>query len=385
MANQPSKVNNKVAASPYYANYMANKGNANQSSAGRPMQRVPMSTPYYGAAPMMAPQQTVRPAAKSAAKSTVKPMPQYTEKQAKKIERQRKRQSSHFFVMRKGVCFLMFICSLLVVAMLALSFLEIMPSFTSIYAIPDNTPLDERVAADSLEDDLDISNAASDEVAEDDALTEDELLSDVYVDATEYVGVADLIYGLANGMFALGLVDEEGVSLSIAYDETLASIQAVALEYPEDSMASIAAMMYEYMPLAIAVLAVVAIISLIMSFFALFGRRIFKGFGLMGIIMTLCSVVVFIAGLATLGLMNGNPVFAEDGTITSLLDFSQLSGFLTRIISSAPATALDPLVDIMPVVYCAGIGMLAILVAPILQIVLSIFARRKLPYSIFDK
>ena len=140
-----------------------------------------------------------------------------------------------------------------------------------------------------------------------------------------------------------------------------------------------------YAPIILVVGAVFAVLLIVFAFLSLFGRRIFKGFGIMSIIMLLAGLAMFVAGLAAMGNYMGNPSITEDGVLVSVLDFSQLMNFAFGVFQGAPATALDPATDVMPLTLVSGYGMLIILVVPVVILLLSIFARKKVPYSIFDK
>ena len=150
-------------------------------------------------------------------------------------------------------------------------------------------------------------------------------------------------------------------------------------------MGSIASMAFNYAPIILVVGAVFAVLLIVFAFLSLFGRRIFKGFGIMSIIMLLAGLAMFVAGLAAMGNYMGNPSITEDGVLVSVLDFSQLMNFAFGVFQGAPATALDPATDVMPLTLVSGYGMLIRLVVPVVILLLSIFARKKVPYSIFDK
>ena len=148
-------------------------------------------------------------------------------------------------------------------------------------------------------------------------------------------------------------------------------------------MTSIAAMIFKFFPVALVLMAVTALIAAITSFLGMFNRRIFKGFGLAAIIMLVCAVVTLAAGLVALGNYNGNPQLVDEAVV-SVLDFSKIGGFVMQGITGAPATAPTD-VTMMNLVFTCGFGMLILLVVPVVILVLSFFARKKVPYSIFDR
>ena len=175
----------------------------------------------------------------------------------------------------------------------------------------------------------------------------------------------------------------EDTAIKFGYVEANTNIDEEARS--QDSMGSIASMAFNYAPIILVVGAVFAVLLIVFAFLSLFGRRIFKGFGIMSIIMLLAGLAMFVAGLAAMGNYMGNPSITEDGVLVSVLDFSQLMNFAFGVFQGAPATALDPATDVMPLKLVSGYGMLIILVVPVVILLLSIFARKKVPYSIFDK
>lgn len=379
--------------------------------AGRPAPRPGMPRPVmpmYGMPPYGAPRpQRPHP--------PVQPLPQQDTKPAKK--QRRRKESDHFFVMRKGVCFFIFVLCILVVAVFALNYLNIMPQYTSLFVKPDNTPIDERVDVES-----------EDEVDE-----EGNPLLIPYEDKSIYISAIDPIFGLLKSFGVLDMKDADGNSMSPFYDEMngvlnpapaeeaaeaateddksdaateddkdteegdTAEGEGIAAVLPEnvkptkpdaelqaqDGMTSIAAMIFKFFPVAMVLMAVTALIAAITSFLGMFNRRIFKGFGLAAIIMLVCAVVTLAAGLVALGNYNGNPQLVDEAVV-SVLDFSKIGGFVMQGITGAPATAPTD-VTMMNLVFTCGFGMLILLVVPVVILVLSFFARKKVPYSIFDR
>ena len=105
----------------------------------------------------------------------------------------------------------------------------------------------------------------------------------------------------------------------------------------------------------------------------------------MSVIMLLGGIGVLLAGMAAMGNYMGYPAYDAEGTVVSVLDFGKISDFMFGVFSGAPETALDPEVDAMPLKLVAGYGLIALVVIPVVMVILSIFARKKVPYSIFDK
>ena len=349
------------------------------------------------------------------------------------VKKNRRREKDYFFIMRRGVCFVIMLLALVWVGVFAINYLGILPEYTSFMIQPDLTPLDER---------LDVETGELDE--DGNAIVEE------YVDKSAYVSFIDPIFGALKNVAGLDMgTNENGESLSAFYDGTLAQLapesakdetegdqeeadggeeeivakaeeeedvsgddEAVEGEDTEeeiteeevvtfppqvstavitdeareaDGMTSIAAMAWTYFPIVLVVGAVFALIIFLIALFSLFGRRIYKGFGFMSIIMLLGGVAALIAGMAAMGNYMGNPMLLEDGTATSVIDFSQAVSFLTGAFSGAPATAIDPETTAQPLTMVAGYGLLIVLIIPIVILILSFFARKKVPYSIFDK
>lgn len=358
MASQ--KMSKNLMNSAYYQSYVQGK------SSSKPQTAAKFNKVAVGGQSYPYPMQTQQ---RSAPKAP--PAPQLTPKEIKKIKKQRRKERSYFFVMRKGICFLMFLMCLIIVAMLALSFIGIMPEYTSLYVKPDNTPMDAR-------EEWEAENSPNEDG------------EDVYYeDASVHIGVSEFLYGFI-GKFApdFSIDAETGESKCPNYDAVLASLKEKNEAFAEgeytDAMGTIAIYAFEYLPVAIIIMAITAVITLITSFFGMFGRRIFKGFGLAAIIMIVCAVVSVIAGLAFLGNATGYPSVEEE-FVNSVVDFSRIGDYMLRMITGAPLTEFNPEIDIMPVAVASGFTGLAILAAPVLLLVFSIFARRKMPYSIFDK
>lgn len=296
------------------------------------------------------------------------------------VKKRRRKEKEYFFIMRRGVCFLLLLFSIIWIAVIALNYLNILPNYTSFVIEKDLTPLDERLEIDTGELDDD-GNA----------------IMLPYTDQSVYVSMMDPIYGGIAAILNKPMVDGGGVSLSPFYDEIYHKIMDTPAEEEgdndgidpaartADSMMMIAQIAFPYFPLALALSALGVLILLLISLFALFGRRIFKGFFILALILVIAGVLTFIAADAAAGIFMGNPVLNEDGTVVSVIDFTRIVEFLTGAFTPAPLTAIDPEIAIEPLPLVAGYGTLALLVLPIIMLLLSFFVKRKVPYSIFDK
>lgn len=350
------------------------------------------------------------------------------------VKKNRRKEREYFFIMRRGVCFAIMLLALVWVAVFALNYLNVLPEYTSFLAQPDLTPLDEREDIDTGEVDEEgfaiveeyvdktayvsfidpIFGALKNILGLDMGTTEEGESLSAFYDGTlaqlspesvktgdEEVseGEDDIVAEAAPAEDAEGEnADEEATegegTEEGAEEETeekvvfkpQVSTAVITDEAREaDSMGSIAGMAWTYFPIVLVAGAVVALIAFLLALFSLFGRRIFKGFGIMSIIMLVAGLVAFVAGLAASGNYMGNPMMLEDGTVTSVIDFSQLMPFAMGLLNGAPATAIDPETTVAPLQMVAGYGLLIILIIPVVMLILSFFARKKVPYSIFDK
>lgn len=353
------------------------------------------------------------------------------QKQQVPVKKNRRKERDYFYIMRRGVCFFIMLLAIVWVGVFVCNYLNLIPQYTSFLVKQDLTPLDER---------LDIETGETDEDGNE--------IIESYQDKSEYLGFIDPVFGALKKVVGIGATGEDEESQSPFYDTIVGRLEsATATEEDEegedgdemvaeaaeetegeeeegdevegeegedveeeetvtvpvltidestlpvidseavaqDGMYQIATLAFTYFPVVLALGAVMAIIIAILAFCSLFGRRIFKGFGIMSVIMLLGGVFALIAGMAASGTIAGAPSISEDGIVTSILDFSNISAFLTQILSGAPATALDPEVDVMPLEIVGGYGLLIILIIPIVILLLSIFAKKKVPYSIFDK
>lgn len=321
--------------------------------------------------------------------------------QPPKGKKRSRRERDYFFVMRKGVCFLMLLVSLLMLGVLALSFLNIMPSFTSMYVKPDLTPQDVR-------DDWEAPEGS-------DAAT----VAAGYQDKSEYIGISDPIYGLiagftggsdkdataeaaenenenetnpatpAEGEEGKGDKVEEEKPKSPFYDDIEGQLEAMLGDdatdvQKEDGMLQIAGYIFKYGPIAFAVTAILALLVALKALFGMFGRRIFRGFGISALLMVVCGLVTVVVGLIASGVIQGNPSLGEDGTLISVLDFGSIVDFLTQTFSTYPATEAD-LDTTVYLTFKLGYGALIMVILPVVLLILSFFAKRKVPYSIFDR
>ncbi len=355
------------------------------------------------------------------------------------VKKNRRKERDYFFIMRRGVCFLMMLLAIVWVAVIAFNYLGVMPQYTSFLVAPDLTPLDKRLDVETGEKD-DEGNAIIQEYVDQSVyisfmdpvfgvlkalagveMTDDEgnSMSPFYDSFSPAISGETAAEGedgsetdTETGDDELvaeaseettdeetdeetdDTTDEEGAgtetpaeeeSNSPAFGYVLANTDISADAREKDSMGQIASMAFDYAPIVLVLGALFAVVVIIIAFLALFGRRIFKGFGFLSIVMLLAGLAMFVAGMAAMGNYMGNPSIDEDGIVTSVLNFDQMVNFAFGVFQGAPATAPDPAVETASLTMVAGYGLLIVMIIPVIILLLSIFARKKVPYSIFDK
>ena len=355
------------------------------------------------------------------------------------VKKNRRKERDYFFIMRRGVCFLMMLLAIVWVAVIAFNYLGVMPQYTSFLVAPDLTPLDERLDVETGEKD-DEGNAIIQEYVDQSVyisfmdpvfgvlkalagveMTDDEgnSMSPFYDSFSPAISGETAAEGedgsetdTETGDDELvaeaseettdeetdeetdDTTDEEGAGTetpaeeednSPAFGYVLANTDISADAREKDSMGQIASMAFDYAPIVLVLGALFAVVVIIIAFLALFGRRIFKGFGFLSIVMLLAGLAMFVAGMAAMGNYMGNPSIDEDGIVTSVLNFDQMVNFAFSVFQGAPATAPDPAVETASLTMVAGYGLLIVMIIPVIILLLSIFARKKVPYSIFDK
>lgn len=239
-----------------------------------------------------------------------------------------KKQRDYFYVMRKGVCFFLFLLFLVTIALFALSYLKI-------ELIP------EQFIAAFVEDE------ASEQIAED-----EEEEAPVETAVVKSYSILDPVFGFIKHLTGKVFNKEIILGDSPLYDEMLLKSEIGMVD-------KVAGIVLEYFPIAIIIYILTVLIIMFKAFFGIFGRRIFKRFGLGSIIMIICGALVALSGLAFRTEPNATMAYA------GILDI--LIGVFTK--SST---------------FVAGYGLLAIIAIPVLTLIFSIFARKKIPYSIFD-
>jgi hypothetical protein len=333
--------------------------------------------------------------------NTATKKPQMSSKELRKLQKARRREKDYFYVMRKGICLIIFIFCLVVVAVSDVGFLPMdlpIDQFTAVLVKPDYTPQNIRDAATT-----------------DDTTEDSEEEASEYIPKDVYISFADLVYGAAAQLKLMEAPESALVGVEF-YNETLDIITQKA-EGSEDMLTKLAPSIFKFVPLVAAVAFNLLIISLFFALFSMFGRRVFR-FGLVSLIVLVTCVALLAFGLAANGAyveaVAEDPSIIDDPSETeqnilpainaeddgeedpadgeeseeeeappSLIDFANLMPFISGAFPSIPATEAE-VVPGAPVV-TAGIGFLALLGGGILVFVFSLFARKKIPYAIFDR
>lgn len=276
-------------------------------------------------------------------------------------DKKQRKEKDYFFVMRKFICFLMMLMMLVSIAYFALNYVKIeaIPSkFTALFmeteakktdedtdenTDDENTPSEEASNADDTSSD---GTGTSDGTEGDDTET-DEGETDTGV----YYTALDPIFGFIK-YIGKKLNMDINIGESPLYDAMIAKVEVGM----EDTIAQYIILAF---PVAMIVYVITALVMFIKCFIGMCGRRIAKLLPLGSIVMLLCAAVTAFGGLAYLtdvaGKMNyGDIVNVLIGGVTGTGGFT------------------------------GGYGLLILLGLPFITFILSLFAKKKVPYSIFD-
>ncbi len=390
-----------------------------RQSTGRPLPRP------QGAKPKGYPVAVRRPSAPTVQAKNGRPQPLGNKKKKRK-----RKESDFFYIHNKGVCFLMFLTSLVMLLVVAINFANMVPSlaenemigkvlsYASVYKEADYTPYDVREQATVYDEDENIVEEYEDQskyyLAGDlfmgslNALTgkganeavsgsEEEIISKIKAYAEETTSGSES--GSSSGTASGTEEDEEEtvVETSPLYDK-YALKKTEAISKYEGYEGSIVFTIISYAPLTIALYAVIALVMMIKSFLALFGRRIFRGFALGSIICVVLAIAVLMVGISFISL--DTAVYNEKDTLS--LEFGQVAEFATSAFTSPYATLEEQTtadeefatlqatqkeeeqtVSIkLPIQTNYGIYIL--IAVPAVTLILSLFSKKKIPYAIFD-
>lgn len=314
----------------------------------------------------------------------------------------RRKESDFFYVNRKGVCFLMFVVLLISVIVLGSGVLAMVPSlknnsavgmilkFTAVFQIKDMTPESER--EDSVDEQ---GNTVT------------------YQDKTQYVTFMELIMGSINGLTGGSSDGGEAEAEALADDAEAGETAEeggggfdtstpfydgyIAMAEVKGISDNIAVTLMKFMPFALVAFLLFALWYMIKAFLGMFGKRVFKNFGLGSILMLVCAATTIVVAIAMISIYA-----AEAGAEEVSLQFGAIGDYIGGAFRSIPADAeeaasrLQEILDAaqaaidagetpaVQVPFVMGYGQLILLALPVVTLVLSFGARRKIPYSIFD-
>lgn len=332
------------------------------------------------------------------------------------VKKNKKKEREYFFIMKRGICFFIMIFALIWLAVFALSFVKVLPKFTSIILEPDRTPVSLREDVESEEKD-----------------EEGNPIILEYQDKTVFVGLDDMVYGSIAKLLKKPQVDAEGKSKSQYYDDVMKQIDIIngvdvtesTIEeegtteeeqsssglflageegtteegsgeeaadlgddrsnlVSEDGMFKIGSIAATYFPIALLLGAILSFLIFLFAFLALFGRRIFRGFGIMALLLIVVGVFTLFGGLAISGIQEGAPKKDEEtDTVVSIVNFSNIGSFLTGGFAAPPEE--EPEVETPEIKAVGGVPVLVFVAVPVVILMLSFFTKKKVPYSIFDR
>ncbi|MGN1042592.1 MAG: hypothetical protein ACI4SK_03805 [Christensenellales bacterium] len=278
-------------------------------------------------------------------------------------DRKPRKEKDYFFVMRKFVCFLMFIVMLVSVAYFALGFIKIdaIPvQFTALFTVTEakkeseeNTDAD---ASTETEEEKSVPSSADEQTEADKEEGEGE--GEEGTDTTQTAAFDGTAYGALDPVF--GFIKYVGNKLGMKLEFGDSPLYDSMIAKVEIGMAdSIAKYIILAFPVAMIIYVITALIMAIKAFLGMFGRRIFKCFGLGSIVMILCAAVTAFGGLA----------YVTD--VAGKMDFAKIVDILIGGITGTGG-------------FTGGYGLLIMIALPLVTLILSMFARKKIPYSIFD-
>lgn len=238
----------------------------------------------------------------------------------------------YFYVMRKFVCLLICVFFLAGIALYVVGYLNLLPEYTSFMTAPDYTPENERTGV--IDEETDTESP--------------------YVDKSVYYTSLDPIAGFLNKL--------TNIDLGIKFPLFTRMNANVEIGYAN----AIAGYIVQFFPIAMVLYIIIALINFIKAILAIFGKRIFKGFGISAILMIICAGVMLLAG-----------VFTNMGPQSEALDFGGLMPFIMAALSAPEDPATAPVI-------ASGFGLLGMLVIPVLILLLSFLAKKRIPFSIFD-
>ena len=285
-------------------------------------------------------------------------------------DKKQRKEKDYFFVMRKFVCFIMMLLMLVSVAYFALNYVKIeaIPSqFTALFmeteAKKTETPSGEETPSEEeTPSDTEASNADETETETGDETGDKTETGDETGDKTEtgdeektdtgiYYSALDPIFGFIKYV-GNKLNMDINIGESPLYDAMIAKVEVGMAD-------TIAQYIILAFPVAMIVYIITALVMFIKCFIGMCGRRITKLLPLGSIVMLLCAAITAFGGLAY---------------ITDVAGKMNYGGIVTVLIGGVTGAGG----------FTGGYGLLILLGLPLITFILSLFAKKKVPYSIFD-
>lgn len=289
-------------------------------------------------------------------------------------DQKQKKAKDYFFIMRKSVCFLMFLVLLISVAYFVLGFVKIeqIPAqYTALFVETEKKAEEageetgeETEKAQNVASGLNNADATADESGEPTDGTADGETAEGDGSGTE--GESDATaskfdgttYGVLDPIF--GFIKYVGNKLNMdlnfgespLYDQMIAKVEVGM----SDTVAPYIILAF---PVCLILYLISALIMMFKAFFGMFGKRIFKCFGLGAIFMIIFAAVTAFGGLA----------YTTD--LGATMAYGDIVGILTGALTGAGG-------------FSGGYGLLILIGLPVLVLILSMFCRKKIPFSIFD-
>ena len=257
------------------------------------------------------------------------------------------RQRDYFYVMRKGICFIMFLILLITVALFAVSYLnieQIPQKYIELGSETVTTTEGITTEGTTTEGTTTEGDAVSNADAEESSTGTGEVV-------TQY-SLLDPVYGFIKNMSSKFM--DKGIELgdSPLYDKMIAKSEIM-----DNTMYII---LITYFPILLLLYIIIVIIMMFKAFFGMFGKRIYKSFGLGGFIMLLGGVATAFAMLV------------YNTEIGSKMVISNIVNIIIGCFKGGTSGLVG------------GYGLLALIGLPIIVLFFSMFIKKKVPYNIFD-
>ncbi len=280
----------------------------------------------------------------------------YTIEKPKKV----KKQKDFFYIMRKPVSFVMFVLLLVLVAIFALGYINIdgISGYASIY---QEVPVVEETPEDATTEDTEGETEAEADNAEDET-TEGEESTEGEEGATEEeekpkdvipsYSAMDPIFGFIKHLSGELMGEEIVLGESPLFDSMMAKREMGMKDTLASTIMFIA-------PVFLIIYFITALVMMFKALFSIFGKRVYKKFGLGSFVLLICAIVVLLSGVA----------YTTD--LSASMNFGSAVSLLMGALSGTG--------------FVAGFGLLGMVAVPVVVMLLSLICKKKIPYSIFDR